>query len=427
MALLKNRLAKGHFVRNVLTLMTGTTIAQAIPIGISPLLTRIYTPDDFGVFALYSSITSLLVVISTARYELAIMLPEEEDDAVNLVGLSIIIAGLYSLVLVLLIWVFFDLLSLLIGETISSWLYFVPISVFLTGTYQTITYWLNRKKNYSMLAKNKVNQTATTAISNVGLGYMNIKPGGLIFGTVLGQFVAILSIIIRLWSEDRKKLVKITREKIKYNALRYIDFPKKSSIGIMFNTTASQLPLLLISLFYGSAILGWYSLTVRVLSSPMSIIGTSVSQVFYEKALIAEKEKKLLELVKKTTKILTVIISIPLTILFIFAEDLFVLVFGESWLEAGVIVKIMIPFFIVRFIFSCQSTLLMVKRRMDYEVKFNAVFMVSQVLSLVLGLFLFQEYIYAFSLMACSGFVIYLVNIIMLFRIAGISVETANP
>ena len=83
---------KSEFSRNVLTLMTGTTIAQAIPIAISPILTRIYTPEDFGMFALYMSVASILSVVATGRYELAIMLPKKDEDAVNIVALSIIIS-----------------------------------------------------------------------------------------------------------------------------------------------------------------------------------------------------------------------------------------------------------------------------------------------------------------------------------------------
>jgi O-antigen/teichoic acid export membrane protein len=83
---------KSEFAKNVLTLMTGTTIAQAIPIAISPILTRIYTPEDFGVFALYMSLASIISVVATGRYELAIMLPKKDDDAINIVALSTLIS-----------------------------------------------------------------------------------------------------------------------------------------------------------------------------------------------------------------------------------------------------------------------------------------------------------------------------------------------
>ena len=126
---LKKRFTSGSFARNVLTLMTGTTIAQAIPIAISPILTRIYTPEDFGVFALYMSIASIIAVLATGRYELAIMLPKKDEDAVNIVALSIIIAFFVSLISFLIVFIFNTQITNLLGNPeISNWLYFIPIT-----------------------------------------------------------------------------------------------------------------------------------------------------------------------------------------------------------------------------------------------------------------------------------------------------------
>jgi len=92
---------KSEFSRNVLTLMTGTTIAQAIPIAISPILTRIYTPEDFGVFALFIAIVGFFSVIASARYEQAILIPKKDEDAINIFALGFIIICSISLFLLI--------------------------------------------------------------------------------------------------------------------------------------------------------------------------------------------------------------------------------------------------------------------------------------------------------------------------------------
>ena len=139
---------KSEFTRNVLTLMTGTTIAQAIPIAISPILTRIYTPEDFGIFALYISIASILSLIATGRYELAIMLPTKDKDAVNIVALSLFISFFVSFIALLIVSIFNTQITSLLGNPdISSWLYFIPLTVLFTGIYQSFNYWSNRKKS----------------------------------------------------------------------------------------------------------------------------------------------------------------------------------------------------------------------------------------------------------------------------------------
>ena len=107
---------KSEFSRNVLTLMTGTTIAQAIPIAISTILTRIYTPEDFGIFALYMSIASMIAVVATGRYELAIMLPKKDEDAVSIVALSIIISFFVSFIALLIVSIFNTEIASLLGN-----------------------------------------------------------------------------------------------------------------------------------------------------------------------------------------------------------------------------------------------------------------------------------------------------------------------
>ena len=139
---MKRFLPKSEFGRNVLTLMTGTTIAQAIPIAISPILTRIYTPEDFGLFAFYASIASIISVVATGRYELAIMLPKKDDDAINIVVLSILISFLVSLLSLIIVLVFNTQITNLLGNPeIANWLYFIPLTVLFTGIYQSFNYW----------------------------------------------------------------------------------------------------------------------------------------------------------------------------------------------------------------------------------------------------------------------------------------------
>lgn len=138
---------KSEFSKNIITLMTGTTIAQAIPIAISPILTRIYTPEDFGIFAIYLAITSIIAVIATGRYEMAIMLPKEEKDVKSILKLIIILLSIVTFATFLIVFIFNDeITNLFENKEISNWLYFLPVSVFLVGIYQVYNYLLIREK-----------------------------------------------------------------------------------------------------------------------------------------------------------------------------------------------------------------------------------------------------------------------------------------
>jgi len=130
--LLKELKPKSEFSRNILTLMTGTSIAQAIPVAISPILTRMYTPEDFGTLALFVAITGVFSVIASGRYELALMLPSKDEDVMNIFALGLMIILLVSLGLFFFIFFFVDhLVVMLNNDTIGYWIYFVPLAVFL--------------------------------------------------------------------------------------------------------------------------------------------------------------------------------------------------------------------------------------------------------------------------------------------------------
>jgi len=112
--------------RHVLTLMTGTTLAQAIALAISPILTRLYAPEQFGVFALYLSIVALLAIVATGRYELAIVLPESDVDAWHLCALALLIAAAVSVSTLLGVWIFGERIAARVGDArMADWLFIV--------------------------------------------------------------------------------------------------------------------------------------------------------------------------------------------------------------------------------------------------------------------------------------------------------------
>ena len=132
--MIKRLKPKSEFSRNIITLMTGTSIAQAIPVAVSPILTRIYTPEDFGIFALYMSVVSIMAIFATGKYDLAIMMPEKDDDAVNIVILSTSITTIVSILTLIVVIIFNENIAFLLGnESIKNWLYLAPVSIFLTG------------------------------------------------------------------------------------------------------------------------------------------------------------------------------------------------------------------------------------------------------------------------------------------------------
>ena len=332
---------KSEFSRNVLTLMVGTTIAQAIPIAISPILTRIYRPEDFGMFALYMSVASILSVVATGRYELAIMLPKKDEDAINIVALSIMISFFVSFITLLIVFFFNASLTSLLGNPeISSWLYFVPLTVLLTGIYQSFNYWSNRKKEYKRLATSRIIQSGTTASSNLGMGFGGFGGAGLIFGTVLGQGVSSFVLGKMILSEDKNRFGDIKRLKIFALMRRYIKFPKFDIPSAFIYALYSNMAVILFSKFFEASISGFYFFANRILRTPFSFFISAFSDVFYQKLSKTTDFKVISNEITHFSLKLLKITLIPFLIV-VYSSYFYVNpIFGEKWQDLYIYIEI---------------------------------------------------------------------------------------
>jgi len=345
-------LKNNEFGKNVLTLMTGTVLAQALPIAISPILTRIYTPEDFGLLGLFVALVSVFGSLSCGRYELAIMLPKKDSEALNLLALSLLICTILSVILLLVVVVFDRSIAKLLGnEDIAIWLYLVPLSVFLTGLYNVLNYYSIRRKYYKDIRSTVIVKSFLSAAIQLSFGLLKNGATGLISAQIISQSIANR----KLFTNMRKHNTYQDLNKIKMFALakKYKDFPKFTLWAGLANALAKNMNNILISTFYSITTLGFYGFSERILGTPASLIGSSVGQVFFQQASKEQQETGTAYYsFIKTTKIL-ILIGLPFYFaLYFTVENLFFYVFGKEWLIAGTYSKILIPLFFIRFVVS---------------------------------------------------------------------------
>lgn len=407
---------KSEFNRNVLTLMTGTTIAQAIPIAISPILTRIYTPEDFGIFAIFFALTAIFGSIANARYELAIMLPKKDEDAINIFALGFIITFLMSFSLFFVVLFFNDyIVSLFKDDDISLWLYFIPISVFFVGFFNILNYYNNRIKKYKDIAKSTVLKSIVLAVTQLSIGFFKDGASGLISGEILSRMFSNIRLLKNIY-KNKSFLSIIKLKKILVLAKKYKEFPKFSIISSLANTMSSHLTSLLISIYYSIVTLGYFSLSERVLGAPISLIGKSIGQVFFQEASIEYKNSKnIKETFFKTLKKL-IIIGIPIfSLLFFIVEDIFEIVFGKEWRIAGEYASILIFLFAARFIVSPLTLVPIIFKRnkIDFYFQLIMLFLVLSIILLAQLLHLsFYDFIIGFSIAYGLYYYCYLIFLI---------------
>ena len=388
--LLRKFVPKSVYARNIITLMTGTTLAQAIPIAISPILTRLYGPEDFGLFALYMAIVSIVAILVTGRYELAILLPKQDRDGAHIVTLSILLSVVLSAFLLILILIVKKPIIALLGvPALENWLYWVPASTLLTGIYQSLYYWSNRKSQYKRIAISRTLQNSSISVTQLASGYLNATTFGLIGGQLTGQLVSTSALSKMIWNEDQETIRKINKRRLLILAKRYINFPKFLIVAHTFNVASWQMPVILLGALFNTAIAGFYTLTQRVLTAPLVVIATALGDVFRQEASHAYAHQGNCKAIyQKTFKLLFLISALPFLIFFFIAPDLFSFVFGDHWRIAGEYAQILTPMFFFQFITSPLSVMFMIAEKQRYDLIWQLSLFVVTGASFVIGYFL---------------------------------------
>ena len=366
---MRKLLPQSAYARNVLTLMTGTTLAQAIPIAISPILTRLYSPEEFGRFALYMAVAMIASVLVTGRYELAILLPRHDRDALHITALAMALSVAISAVLLLVVIFLAQPIAALLGDAaLASWLYWVPASTLLLGVYQSLNYWSNRKAQYKRLAISRTVQSTGVALAQMTSGYAGSGAVGLVGGQITGQVLATGVLARLIWREDHQQIRVLRPTRSLALAKKYINFPKYLIVAHGFNTASGQMPVLLLSALFSTTAAGFFTLTQRVMAAPMALVAGALGDVFRQEASQAYiHQGNCEEIYKKTFKRLFFISLVPFTVVFFAAPELFSFVFGGQWRMAGEYAQILVPKFLVDFIVGPLSTVFMIaeKQRLD--------------------------------------------------------------
>lgn len=391
----KNIVARKGFIRSVATLFTGTTIAQLIPLIISPILTRMYSPAEFGILAIFVALASIIGVVASGRYEFAVMQASSDTAAKTLVVLSFIVTLLTSITLLVVILVlinvsFFSFLD----ENIRFWLYLVPVSVASLGVFQTLNYWFNRNKNYKAIAAAKIFQSAINVLTSLSLFFVTILPAfGLVFAHILAQIIAAAYLLKK--TDFGRADFRVKRTDIIYNAKLFYRFPLISAPGALLNTIAIQMPVIYVSKFYDLVSAGYFNFVYRIIGGPLSLLSAAISQVFLQK-ITSGNPKNLYKNVLLAALILFFVCLPVVLVISIWGPEIFGFIFGYHWLVAGEFAKILIFSIAVRFIVSPLSMVVAV----DRYVAWGAFWQVFTFIFVISFLYLIHGYHFKIFIMA---------------------------
>lgn len=330
--------------------MSGTAVAQLIPIAISPLLTRLYSPSELGIFALYLSTASIVSVAATGRYELAIMLPEHDDEAGSLIRLSLIIVAALT-VLTTISTVAWQ--SCLDGTT-APWILFLPAALALTGSGQALTYWFNRKAAYGQIAKSRMAQAVIMSLVQI----MGAVGGLKLYGLIGGHLCGLLASLAAYWAGLFKHPLPGTAKKGDFHHLnelakKYSNFIKYSTPMALLNIFSLNFLVYVLGMAFDTETLGHYSLANRVMNAPLMFMSSSFSAVFFERIIKSENK---LAVYRKSLILNTALGAITLLPFIFLGEQIFTLIFGAAWAVAGKMTLYLSPWLLASFAVGSVST-----------------------------------------------------------------------
>ena len=406
------RITQDSFARNVLTMMTGAGVAQIIPIAISPLLTRLYSPEDFGQLGLYLAITSIAAVVVTGRYELAILLPKTQSDAFHILALCLLLSSITSALLLLVVLFARSQIVNLLGIPANTlWLISIPITAFILGAYQSLCCWSIRKGDYRQMAVSRTLQSSSGSGTQLIGGYASAGALGLVGGQFVGYTFSSLLLFGAVCTKDAFHIRRLNWIRLRRMLRNYASFPKFMLAGQLANVASGQMPLILLGLFFTPEIAGYFALAQRVIASPMALVGNAIGEVFRSEAAKTYNDKgNCKALFSRTLVQLTVFSALATIPLFIFGPSLFGFFFGENWIIAGEIASIMsIMVFFQNISVPLSQTVLLAKMQ-SIDLCWQIARLIASIASLYIGYVVFSSYQIAILLFVLSFSLLYLAH-----------------
>lgn len=368
------KLKANTFYRNITIVASGNITARLITIFLTPVITRIYTPADYGVFNVFMSVIGITGALVTLRYSVTIPVARDEKLADNLLKLCFIITIILSLLWLLFVLLFGDYISIHFeSEGLVSFLWLIPIVFFGKGVYEALNNWAVRYRDFKLITRTKLSQSVSSSIVKIGLGLLNIRPLGLLIGTIVSETAGVANIFSKLIRTRPQFFKEFSFPAIKSAAIRYKRFPLVQSWSQLLLSAGAQLPVLLLGFYYGIEVVGVFGLANSMIRLPMDLVGQSVSQVYFGEISKFGKEnpKKIYNLTVTLLKRLLIVGIIPITLIALLGPWIFSLVFGAEWSDAGLYARLLSIYVLFAFLSSPVANIFNVYERMDIQLSLN--------------------------------------------------------
>lgn len=377
---------KGVILKNVALLASAKGLSQVVILAASPILTRLYSPEDLGVLAVFAVIIGLVGGLSCLRYEHSLPLARDDASAANTLALcGVILAAFVLLVCALLFAIEDDLVGWLNSPALAPYIWLLPVGVLGIGLAQLGRLWAIRTKAFKRVAATGVASSLLVVGLQISLGFLRFGPAGLILGRIGGIALSSILLLLPILKSAGSLARHVEWQGMVAVAKRQHQFPLFLTFSSGINTFGREMPILILTTFFGPAVTGLYALTRRMLKVPMTLVGQQVRKVFYS---YAADNVQIEDLRRLTRSVFSGLVQLALPgtiILAVVAPALFALVFGERWTDSGVYAQWLCPWLFLTFICAPLTQLPLVLKRQGSELIFQVILLVARGIALIWG------------------------------------------
>lgn len=399
-------------------LASATAAGQLIVVLASPILTRLYRPEEFGVFAVFSALLGLIAVASSLRYELAIPIIRYQLGAFHLMTLAMAVNLAFSFLALLAAAVLrHPIAAWTKTPSLASYLWLLPVAVFLFGMVRALNYWAIRQQNYRQVAVTKVFQGVANVGIQISAGVAQYGAMGLIAGQICGQLAGMVS-LARFALKTFPERARLSARRMRAVAARHRNFARFDTPASIIDTMSEQLPSVLFAVLFNPAVAGFFMLAQRTLSIPVSLLGQAVGQVLYGRCRQAIDDSRLDHIVRTTVFTLGGLAIVPTIVVAVWGEELFRIVFGASWQQSGRFASWLILASAAQFAYSPVSLVLLATGGQHVNLSIHSVLLITRLAGILWG-WMRNDALLAVAGFTVCGFFGYLVGIFLVIRRAG--------
>lgn len=417
---------KGSFAQNFSFTFSGNLFGILLSFIFAPIMSRIYPPESYGTFSVYTAIIGNMLSFALLNYNIALLIPQEEEKFNNLLRLTFLLILIFSSLLFLVTILFSNkIIELFNLHNLGIFLYLLGPALFLAGTGAILGQWLIRLKEFKKITIFNSSSNLLMRILTVFVGYFS---KGNVYGFIIGDFIGkiipnILLLNKRIYVTVKPLISGFRLSEVLHTAKEFRKYPLLVLPGEYINMFSGQLPIYLISIYFGNKELGYFALASSMLGMPMGLLANAVRPVFFQKAssIYNENKERLSKITSDLFKYLFILGILPFSVLTVFGDIIFSFVFGAQWQQAGFFAGILGYYYIFQLISSPISSILWVLKKEKSFLHFQIFLFVTRLISLGIGIFIFNDIIITLILFSIANTLNYLVLTIFVLKEIGLN------